>query len=122
MRLWILSAAVAALMAVSAHAQTQVGGEGYGTLTVFGEGTDIVRGPDKQVQGLAQWWYEGNKRTNTEFFYNAGEGDDTDLVNPGGVPFTTELTWWGGSGDRLGLPRYAPDGLPGTRFVGGNQR
>jgi len=117
----LISAAVVAMLASSVFAQTQVGGSSFGSLTVFGEGTDIVRGPDKQVQGLAQWWYEGNKRTNTEFFFAAGEGDTTDLVNPGQTAFTTEQTWWAGSGDRLGVPRYPAEALAGTRFVGGNQ-
>lgn len=121
MKRYLICAAVAALLGSSAYAQTQVGGSGFGTLTVFGEGVDVVRGPDQEVQGLAQWWYEGNKRTNVDFFYNAGEGDTTDLVNPGQVAFATEQTWWAGSGDRLGVPRYPADALAGTRFTGGNQ-
>ena len=77
MKRYLICAAVAALLGSSAYAQTQVGGSGFGTLEVFGEGVDVVRGPDQEVQGLAQWWYEGNKRTNVDFFYNAGEGDTT---------------------------------------------
>ena len=120
MRLLFKSAVIAALAASTAFAQTQVGGSGFGTQTVFGEGQDIVLGPDKQVQGLAQYWYEGNKRTNVDFFFNSAS-DDTDLVNPGGLAFTTTETWWGGNGDRLGLPRYPATALAGTRFTGGNQ-
>ena len=85
---------------------------------------DVERGPDKQVQGLAQWWYNGNKRNNQDFFNAAREGDTTDLTNPSGAPFTTPNTWWGGNGNRtisgIALDRYPSPELAGDRFDNAN--
>ncbi len=81
---------------------------------------DVAIGPPKRVQGLAQWWYNGNKRNNQDFFNAAREGDTTDLANPSGSPFTTPNTWWSGNGDRtisgIALDRYPSPELAGGRF------
>ena len=100
-----------------------IGGDDFGTVVISGE-LDVVRGPDQLVQGLAQWWYNGNKRNNQDFFNAAREGDTTDLTNPSGAAFTTPDTWWGGNGDRvisgIALDRYPDPALAGDRFAGTN--
>ena len=96
-----------------------IGGDALGTTNVPTVTENLQAGPAVLGQGLAQWWYSGNKRANTEFFFNAGDGDDTDLENPGGAPVATASTWWAGNGDHLGLPRY-PNDLAGRYAGAGN--
>ncbi len=98
-----------------------------GEMEIQGELSDVVRGPDKQVEGLSQYWYEGNMRNNPAAFQAAraeeGGSATNPLINPLG-PFANDYTWWAGSqaltAGGVAYPRYptGPGQLAGTRFDG----
>ena len=97
-----------------------VGGDNLGILRAATSVENLQLGDPVETQGLAQQWFNGNKRANPDFFFDAGEGDEValeDLENPEGAAFATPSTWWAGNGDHLGLPRY-PGAELGGRYAG----
>ena len=102
--------------------QVQVAGGDLGIESFGGTLSDVIKGDPVQTEGLAQYWFEGNLRTNVEFFLDNGETgtEENPLVTSG--PFASDTTWWAGSQDEnvisdYPIPKY-PAGLAGTKFDG----